>query len=82
MSVLTHYAALVVGACVGFAAAALLSAGKPPTEVRRVECATCLECSKSRWESHGGDAELVCWAHPGDGGRVVRPSGWCGEAEL
>lgn len=81
MSVITHYAALVIGACVGFAAAAILSAGKPPTEVRKVDCITCMECSKSRYEAHGGDAELVCWAHPENGGKAVRPSSWCQEAE-
>ena len=68
------------GALLGFVAASLLSA-KEPTEVRKVDCITCMECSKSRYEAHGGDAELVCWAHPEDGGRVVRPSGWCKGAE-
>ena len=81
MSVITHYAALVVGACVSFAAAALLASGKPPTDVRKVGDVTCLECRKSRFEAHGGDAELVCWAHPERGGKAVRPSGWCEEAE-
>lgn len=71
----------IAGALLGFVAASLLSAGKEPKDVRKVDCITCLECSKSRFEAHGGDAELVCWAHPERGGKVVRPSGWCQEAE-
>ena len=71
----------LAGFAVGFAAASLLAVGGGPREVERVDSVTCLECGKSRWESHGGDAQLVCWARPAEGGRVVRPSGWCVEAE-
>lgn len=71
----------VAGLVFGFAATSALVPDEGPTEVRKVDYVTCMECSKSRYEAHGGDAELVCWAHPENGGKAVRPSNWCQEAE-
>lgn len=81
MTLITHYGCAVLGAVLGFAAAALLASGHEPTEVRMVDPVTCLECRHSRTESHGGERELVCWKRPATGGRVVRPSGWCSDGE-
>ena len=73
---------MLAGFALGWLAHAAL-AGKPTVEPRRVDFprVTCLECRKSNWEAHGGDAQLVCWKSPATGGKVVRPSGWCSEAE-
>ena len=81
MNVISTWLAATAGAIIGFTAAALLAASgdKPLTKPQPVDVKTCLECDASRWEAHNGDAELVCWKSPAEGGRVVRPSSWCGD---
>ena len=73
--------AAIAGVVIGYAVTSMLIAsGNPPSEPRKVDTTTCLECELSRYESHGDDRELVCWKSPATGGRVVRPSGWCHDA--
>ena len=75
MHVMHIWLAATCGAVIGFTACALLASGKQQRVI------TCLECKHARYEEHGGTRELVCWRAPATGGRVVRPSGWCVDAE-
>ena len=76
--ILTHYKALVIGGCMGFAAASILTAGKPTYTTVAIRCRDCVH---SRIEKHTGDSELVCWRH-GTHGEIVKPSDFCSNAKV
>ena len=74
MKVITHYIAVVIGAVVGFMAAAILNAGN------QVEITRCRDCKHARIEKHAGDERLVCWRR-GPYGYVVESDGYCDHSE-
>ncbi|MBR2804204.1 MAG: hypothetical protein IKE20_03540 [Eggerthellaceae bacterium] len=78
MKILTHYIALVIGGCMGFAAASILSAEKPTYSLTPTRCRDCVH---SRIEKHTGDSELVCWRH-GTHGEIVKPTDFCSNAKV
>ena len=75
---LTHYIALVIGGCMGFAAASILVAGESDYTLIATKCR---DCRYARIETHMGDSELVCWRH-GTHGEMVKPYDFCSKAEV
>ena len=69
--VASYWLVASAGACVGFAAAAALSCGRPH--------GTCGTCDHARTETHTGDEHLVCWA--GSSGAKVDAGDGCGRWE-
>ena len=54
MSIATHFACLMLGGLVGFAAAAICAASGGGI-------VTCKHCKHSKIEKHTGDETLTCW---------------------
>lgn len=76
--ILTHYIALVIGGCIGFAASCFCTVSKPTYMTVAIRCR---DCAHARIEKHTGDSELVCWRH-GTHGEIVKPSDYCSNAKV